>query len=72
MDSTQSSMSPFAFLRVIEALKNIPREGWVIRGVESPESICDHMYRMAVMIWMLPGVRLMLPIKYWPAIITYY
>jgi putative hydrolases of HD superfamily len=25
------------------------RTGWVYRGVEKPESIADHMYRMAVM-----------------------
>jgi putative hydrolases of HD superfamily len=25
------------------------REGWVRRGVQGPESIADHMYRMGVM-----------------------
>lgn len=60
MDGTQTmqlSASPFDFLRVIEALKNIPRKGWTIRGIGSPESVSDHMYRMAVMIWMVPEVR---------------
>lgn len=35
------------------------REGWVRRGVNAPESIADHMYRMGVMALIaadLPGV----------------
>jgi putative hydrolases of HD superfamily len=35
------------------------REGWVRRGVQGPESIADHMYRMGVMALIaadLPGV----------------
>lgn len=52
------STSPFDFLRLIEALKNTPPgKGWIIRGIGSPESVSDHMYRMAVMIWMVPEVR---------------
>ncbi|XP_023385606.1 HD domain-containing protein 2 [Pteropus vampyrus] len=27
----------------------VPRTGWVYRNVERPESVSDHMYRMAVM-----------------------
>lgn len=50
------STSPFAFLRVLEALKNIQRKGWAMRGIQSPESVSDHMYRMAVMVWMIPNV----------------
>lgn len=36
------------FLHLIEALKKTPRTGWINEGVENPESIADHMYRMAV------------------------
>merc|ERR1711939_983518 len=50
------STSPFAFLRVLEALKNIQRKGWAKRGIQSPESVSDHMYRMAVMVWMIPEI----------------
>ena len=50
------STSPFAFLRVLEALKNIQRKGWAKRGIQSPESVSDHMYCMAVMVWMIPEV----------------
>lgn len=50
------SISPFAFLQVLEALKNIQRKGWAKRGIQSPESVSDHMYRMAVMVWMIPKV----------------
>ncbi|XP_045150428.1 5'-deoxynucleotidase HDDC2 isoform X2 [Echinops telfairi] len=29
--------------------QRVPRTGWVYRNVEKPESVSDHMYRMAVM-----------------------
>ncbi|KGL80929.1 HD domain-containing protein 2, partial [Tinamus guttatus] len=29
--------------------QRVPRTGWVLRKVERPESVSDHMYRMAVM-----------------------
>nr|XP_032649280.1 HD domain-containing protein 2 isoform X4 [Chelonoidis abingdonii] len=29
--------------------ERVPRTGWVYRNVEKPESVSDHMYRMAVM-----------------------
>ncbi|XP_053743969.1 HD domain-containing protein 2 isoform X1 [Synchiropus splendidus] len=34
-------------LRVL--LQRVPRTGWVYRGVKDPESVSDHMYRMAMM-----------------------
>ncbi|XP_004614037.2 5'-deoxynucleotidase HDDC2 [Sorex araneus] len=37
------------FLRLVGQLKRVPRTGWVYRNVESPESVSDHMYRMAIM-----------------------
>lgn len=30
-------------------MQDIQRTGWVERGVGQPESVADHMYRMAVM-----------------------
>lgn len=30
-------------------LQRVPRTGWVYRKVKEPESVSDHMYRMAVM-----------------------
>uniref|UniRef100_A0A8C3BFT9 5'-deoxynucleotidase HDDC2 n=1 Tax=Cairina moschata TaxID=8855 RepID=A0A8C3BFT9_CAIMO len=38
-----------AFLRLLGQLKRVPRTGWVYRNVAKPESVSDHMYRMAVM-----------------------
>ncbi|XP_068933586.1 5'-deoxynucleotidase HDDC2 isoform X3 [Petaurus breviceps papuanus] len=29
--------------------QRVPRTGWVYRNVEKPESVSDHMYRMAIM-----------------------
>ncbi|CAG5138837.1 uncharacterized protein ALTATR162_LOCUS449 [Alternaria atra] len=47
----------FFFLELIEALKTTPRRGWVLRGVPDPESVSDHMYRMAIMCLMAPGAH---------------
>ena len=56
MEGTQMSASPFDFFHLVEKLKRTDRRGWVIRGIASPESVSDHMYRMALMIMMAPGV----------------
>ena len=37
------------FLHITQALKTTPRTGWVNHGVDRPESIADHMYRMSLM-----------------------
>ncbi|KAK1471428.1 cytidylate kinase [Colletotrichum cuscutae] len=44
MENRKSSLP---FLEVIEGLKNLKRAGWVEREVPEPESVSDHMYRMA-------------------------
>lgn len=38
----------FAFLHILFRLKATPRTGWLNFNVPEPESIADHMYRMAV------------------------
>lgn len=42
------------FLRILHNLKATKRTGWVRKGVEGPESIADHMYRMSVMAMIAP------------------
>ncbi|XP_056150417.1 HD domain-containing protein 2 [Lampris incognitus] len=37
------------FMKLIGQLKRVPRTGWVYRKVKQPESVSDHMYRMAMM-----------------------
>ncbi|XP_008311077.1 5'-deoxynucleotidase HDDC2 [Cynoglossus semilaevis] len=37
------------FMKFIGQLKRVPRTGWVYRNVKNPESVSDHMYRMAMM-----------------------
>ncbi|CAL4889645.1 unnamed protein product [Urochloa decumbens] len=47
------------FLTLCYRLKTTKRAGWVKRGVQGPESVADHMYRMGVMALVaadLPGV----------------
>lgn len=33
--------------------QSTPRTGWVRRGIKKPESIADHMYRMATMAFLV-------------------
>ncbi|XP_037700031.1 5'-deoxynucleotidase HDDC2 [Choloepus didactylus] len=47
--SGHGARSLLRFLRLVGHLKRVPRTGWVYRKVENPESVSDHMYRMAVM-----------------------
>ncbi|XP_065399405.1 5'-deoxynucleotidase HDDC2 isoform X2 [Macaca fascicularis] len=46
------------FLRLVGQLKRVPRTGWVYRNVQRPESVSDHMYRMAVMAMVIKDDRL--------------
>uniref|UniRef100_A0A5F9DV57 5'-deoxynucleotidase HDDC2 n=1 Tax=Oryctolagus cuniculus TaxID=9986 RepID=A0A5F9DV57_RABIT len=47
--SSRGARPLLQFLRLVGRLKRVPRTGWVYRNVEKPESVSDHMYRMAVM-----------------------
>ncbi|KAI7822247.1 HD domain-containing protein [Kickxella alabastrina] len=46
--STAAS-SVIDFLSLVEQLKRTKRTGWINNGIQSPESIADHMYRMGIM-----------------------
>ncbi|KAK8933704.1 hypothetical protein KSP39_PZI015576 [Platanthera zijinensis] len=41
--------SAIDFLTLCRRLKTTKRKGWINHGIKEPESIADHMYRMAVM-----------------------
>ncbi|KAF9650137.1 HD domain-containing protein [Thelephora ganbajun] len=43
------SMDRLAFFHILERLKTQKRTGWVDYKIPNPESISDHMYRMAVL-----------------------
>ncbi|KAM3860993.1 5'-deoxynucleotidase HDDC2 [Diretmus argenteus] len=49
MSSTAGMSNMLQFMKLIGQLKRVPRTGWVYREVNQPESVSDHMYRMAVM-----------------------
>ncbi|CDF77573.1 unnamed protein product [Chondrus crispus] len=57
--SAQQSQLPaedlLSFFRFVGKLKTIKRTGWVKRGVHDPESVSDHMYRMALMAMAVGG-----------------
>ncbi len=43
------------FLHLVGRLKGLPRKGWVIRGVEDPESVSEHSHRVSVLAFLLFG-----------------
>ncbi|KAG5723640.1 HD domain-containing protein C4G3.17 [Termitomyces sp. T112] len=44
-----ASIDRLAFFHILEKLKTQKRTGWVNHKIPGPESISDHMYRMAVL-----------------------
>ncbi|KAK1381000.1 5'-deoxynucleotidase [Heracleum sosnowskyi] len=48
-DEGSSSSSAIDFLTLCHSLKTTKRKGWINHGIKGPESIADHMYRMALM-----------------------
>lgn len=58
--TAESSSSAIDFLSLCHSLKTTKRAGWVKRGIQDPESIGDHMYRMGLMALIssdIPGVN---------------
>lgn len=56
MEAKKHHLTPegiIKFLTKIGKLKDIKRTGWVLREVKNPESIADHTFRMALMVWVL-------------------
>ncbi|GAB4840227.1 hypothetical protein Ancab_020992 [Ancistrocladus abbreviatus] len=54
------SSSAIDFLTLCHRLKTTKRKGWINHGIKGPESVADHMYRMALMALIagdLPGVN---------------
>eukprot|EP00252_Welwitschia_mirabilis_P018230 TRINITY_DN40517_c0_g1_i1.p1 TRINITY_DN40517_c0_g1~~TRINITY_DN40517_c0_g1_i1.p1 ORF type:complete len:211 (-),score=56.76 TRINITY_DN40517_c0_g1_i1:117-749(-) len=51
-----SPSSAIDFLTLCQRLKTTKRAGWINHGIEGPESIADHMYRMAAMVLILADV----------------
>jgi len=49
MTEPSAAVRAVDFLHLTQALKTTPRTGWVNHGVDKPESIADHMYRMSIM-----------------------
>ncbi|KAF9054038.1 HD domain-containing protein [Panaeolus papilionaceus] len=45
----EASKDRLAFIHILERLKTQKRTGWVYNKIPNPESISDHMYRMAVL-----------------------
>jgi len=47
--SLPSTAGMIDLLQLVQQLKVTKRTGWVRKGVDGPESIADHMYRMGIM-----------------------
>jgi len=54
--SCNNSVRMLSFLRNVGKLKNLKRTGWVKKGVDLPESVSDHMYRMALCCFLITDV----------------
>ncbi|ETV98813.1 hypothetical protein H310_08318 [Aphanomyces invadans] len=50
-----TATSAVEFLRICGQLKRLKRTGWVNHKVNGPESVADHMYRMAMCTLLLDG-----------------
>uniref|UniRef100_A0A1A7X6T2 5'-deoxynucleotidase HDDC2 n=1 Tax=Iconisemion striatum TaxID=60296 RepID=A0A1A7X6T2_9TELE len=48
-DTSAGMKNMLRFMKLIGQLKRVPRTGWVYKKVKNPESVSDHMYRMAMM-----------------------
>ncbi|KAM0961449.1 hypothetical protein ACFX2J_020642 [Malus domestica] len=53
---SSSASSAIDFLTLCHRLKTTKRKGWINQGIKGPESIADHMYRMALMSLIAGGV----------------
>ena len=49
MTDVETTQKILQFLHLMNELKHTPRTGWVYHNIPNPESISDHMYRMAIM-----------------------
>ena len=49
VSSTNSPDDILRFLHLAGRLKETARAGWALRGIESPESVADHTFRLALM-----------------------
>ncbi|KAG0492865.1 hypothetical protein HPP92_006263 [Vanilla planifolia] len=59
LKESENAASAIDFLTLCRRLKTTKRKGWINHGIKGPESIADHMYRMALMALIagdLPGV----------------
>jgi len=43
------------FISEVGRLKSQPRTGWVLRGVKNPETIAEHGFILALIVWLLGG-----------------
>ena len=57
-EDSRDLASLIEFFRVVGSLKHLPRKGWVLRGVDRPETVASHMYRMAIMSFFIQDDRI--------------
>ncbi|KAJ2536422.1 hypothetical protein EV175_006809 [Coemansia sp. RSA 1933] len=57
-ETTTRASSVIDFLSIVERLKRTKRTGWINNGIDGPESIADHMYRMGIMAMLIEDCRL--------------
>jgi len=53
MEQNRQAMEILNCLCEISALTNFPRIGWILAGVKDPESVSDHCFETAILVYML-------------------
>jgi putative hydrolase of HD superfamily len=52
-DNEDSAAAVVSFAYEAGQLKRLPRAGWLLAGVHSPESVADHSFRVAVLAYLI-------------------
>lgn len=53
----KTKKSPAKFFLELGALKRMPRSGWVRAGIQNPENVASHSYRVALIAWVLAKIE---------------
>ncbi|XP_058797427.1 5'-deoxynucleotidase HDDC2 [Phymastichus coffea] len=53
METTSEAHEYINFMELLGRLKHLKRTGWVIKNIPDPETISGHMYRMAVLSFLI-------------------
>lgn len=56
-DQAHIAASLVALLHRVEGLKHLKRSGWVDRGIQEPETVAAHAWRLALLSWLIADLQ---------------